>query len=51
MSRRDIGRPMLVFASALVLATLIAAVWVMDSPAVQRDLRLDQRRIAELSEL
>ena len=51
MSRRDIGRPMLVFASALVLATLIAAVWVMDSPAVQRDLRLDQRRVAELSEL
>lgn len=51
MSRSDIGRPMLVFAGALVLATLVAAVWMMDSPAVQRDQRLDQRRIGELSQL
>lgn len=51
MSRRDLGRPMLVFASVLVVATLAAAVWVMDSPSTQRALRLDQRRISELSQL
>lgn len=51
MSRRDIGRPMLAIATVLVLATVAVAVWVMDAPHVQRDLRLDQRRVSELSQL
>lgn len=51
MSRPGAGRAMLAFASVLVVATLVAAVWVMDSPTVQRDLRLDQRRIAQLTQV
>ena len=48
---RGIGSVMLAIAGTLVLATIAAAVWVMDSPAVERDQRLDERRIAELSQV
>ncbi len=51
MSGANLGRNMLVFASVLVVATVATAVWMMDSPAVQRDQRLDQRRVAELSQI
>ena len=46
-----VGRGMLGAGSVLVLATIAAAVWTMDSPAVERDQRLDERRVAELSQL
>ena len=49
--RRETGRAMLTVATAMVLATIVAAVWVMDSPAVERQQRLDQRRVAELAQV
>lgn len=48
MSRRGPGRSLMIAATALVLATLAMAVWVMESPAKQRDRRLDERRVLEL---
>ena len=49
--RRDVGPAMVWGAGVLVLATVTAAVLTMDSPTVERDQRLDERRIAELSQL
>src|SRR5690606_27918505 len=45
------GRWLAIVASAEVLATVGIAVMVMDSPAVQRDGRLDSRRIDELNRI
>ncbi|MGH8073383.1 MAG: hypothetical protein ACREO4_04815 [Lysobacter sp.] len=45
------GRWLAIVASAVVLATVGIAVMVMDSPAVQRDGRLDSRRIDELNRI
>lgn len=42
------GRNLLVFAAAIVVATLVAALWVMESPSKQRDRRLDERRTEQL---
>ena len=51
MSGPVLGRNMLVFAAAVVLATLVAALWVMDSPAQQREKRLDARRVNDLQQI
>jgi hypothetical protein len=42
------GRTMLVIASVIVVGSLAAALAVMESPAKQRDRRLDDRRAQEL---
>lgn len=51
MSATPLGRRLLVAASLIVVATLAAALWTMDSPSTQRNLRLDQRRVNELEQL
>lgn len=48
MSGRGSGRTLLVAAAVIVVATLAAALWVMDSPGKQRDRRIDQRRTQQL---
>ncbi|MGQ4660996.1 hypothetical protein [Lysobacter sp. F6437] len=45
------GRWLAIVASVVVLATVVVAVLVMDSPSVQRDGRLDSRRIDELNRI
>lgn len=51
MSGSQLGRNMLVVASLLVGATLVAAVTVMDSPGQQREQRLDARRVDDLRQI
>ncbi|RZA19093.1 MAG: hypothetical protein EOP93_09695 [Lysobacteraceae bacterium] len=46
--RRGVGRALLVAATLIVVATLAAALWVMDSPSKQRDRRIDEARVEEL---
>lgn len=48
MSGQGTGRTLLVAAAVIVAATLAAALWVMESPAQQRDRRIDQRRTQQL---
>ena len=45
MSAPTLGRNLLLAATVIVIATLAAALWVMESPSMQRDRRLDQRRL------
>ena len=49
MSNRSLGRRLMLVATAIVVATLGAALWVMESPSKQRDRRIDERRIGELT--
>lgn len=42
------GKLLLVLASLTVVAVLAIALWVVGSPAAQRDARLDQRRTEDL---
>lgn len=48
MSRPGVGRKLLVAATLIVVATLAAALWVMESPSKQRDRRIDERRAEQL---
>ena len=48
MSAPTLGRNLVLAATVIVIATLAAALWVMESPSMQRDRRLDQRRIDDL---
>jgi hypothetical protein len=48
MNRPAVGRNLLIAATLIVVATLVAALWVMDSPSKQRDRRIDERRVSEL---
>lgn len=45
------GRWLAIAASVVVLATVVAAVLVMDPPSVQRDARLDSRRVDALNHI
>ena len=49
MSNSSLGRRLMLVATAVVVATLGAALWVMESPSKQRDRRIDERRIGELT--
>ena len=51
MSAPTLGRNLLLAATVIVIATLAAALWVMESPSMQRDRRLDQRRIDDLQQI
>lgn len=51
MKRHVMPRLLLALATAVMLATVIAGLNVLGSPAHQRQLRLDQRRISDLSTL
>ena len=46
-----LGHWLLVVASLVVLATLVAAFMVMRSPSAQREVTLDQRRVMDLTRL
>lgn len=45
------GKTLLVAATLVVVAVLGAALWVVGSPAAQREVRLDERRIGDLVRL
>ncbi|WP_271678813.1 hypothetical protein [Thermomonas mangrovi] len=49
MSTSSLGRRLMLVATAVVVATLGAALWVMESPSKQRDRRIDERRTGELT--
>jgi hypothetical protein len=51
MNTRRFGQGLLVAATLLTIATVIAAVVVMGTPAQQRALRLDQRRTTDLERI
>lgn len=46
-----LGRWLVIAASAVVVLTIVAAVWVMGSPSAQRQANLDGRRVADLSHI
>ncbi|MCJ0826569.1 hypothetical protein MQC88_11510 [Luteimonas sp. 50] len=46
-----VGRWIAILASAVVVATIIAAIVVMGSPSTQRLSRLDERRVTDLGNL
>lgn len=48
---RGIGRWLAIGAGVIVVATIAAAISVMGLPSAQRDLRMDQRRVRDLSRL
>ena len=48
MNRSGVGRGLLLAATVIVVATLAAALWVMESPSKQRDRRIDERRTKQL---
>jgi hypothetical protein len=45
------GRPLAIVASVVVVATLVVAILVMDSPSAQREARIDQRRVQDLERI
>ncbi len=51
MSTRPVGRWLLVLAGIVVLATVVAAIAVMGSPAEQRRMRIDERRVDDLRQV
>ena len=50
-SRASAGRWLAIVASAVVVATVVAAIAVMGPPSTQREARLDARRAADLSRI
>ncbi|GHB94867.1 hypothetical protein [Thermomonas carbonis] len=48
MNRQGVGRSLLLAATVIVVGTLATALWVMESPAKQRDRRIDERRTQQL---
>lgn len=51
MNQAATGRWLMIAAGVVVAATLVSAILVMGSPAVQREAKLDQRRIADLTRI
>ena len=51
MSGSKLGTGLMVGAGVLIAATVAAAIVVMGSPGVQRERRLDERRIADLAQI
>ena len=45
------GRALMIVAGVVVVATLAAALWLLGSPASQRQQQLDQRRVDDLQRL
>lgn len=46
-----LGRGLAIAASVVVAVTVIAAIWVMGSPAAQREAKLDSRRVDDLNHI
>ncbi|MBA2239256.1 MAG: hypothetical protein H0W24_11235 [Lysobacter sp.] len=51
MSRAPVGRWLAMAAGLVVLATVIAAIATMGPPSTQREIRFDERRIADLARI
>ena len=51
MNQATTGRWLMIAACFVVAATLVSAIFVMGSPAVQREAKLDERRIADLTRI
>ena len=51
MSNAGMGRWLVTIAAVVVVATIAAAVWVIGSPAAQRESRMDARRVSDLRRL
>ncbi len=47
----SLGRRLAIAASVVVLATVVASVWVTGSPSAQREARLDERRVGDLDNI
>ena len=46
-----LGRRLAIVASIVVLATVVASVWVTGSPSAQREARIDERRVSDLNQI
>jgi len=46
-----LGRRLAIAASMVVLATVVASVWVTGSPSAQREAKLDARRVNDLDDI
>jgi len=44
----SLGRRLAIAASVVMLATVVASVWVTGSPSAQRESRIDERRVKDL---
>ena len=44
-----LGRRLAIVASVVVLATVVASLWVTGSPSAQREARIDERRVSDLA--
>jgi len=51
MSIAQPGRLLIAIAAIVILATVVAAVVVMESPQIQRERRIDARRVADLTQI
>ena len=51
MSIAQPGRLLIAIAAIVILATVVAAVMVMESPQIQRERRIDARRVADLTQI
>jgi type II secretory pathway pseudopilin PulG len=50
-AENKLGRRLAIAASVVVLATVVASVWVTGSPSAQREARLDERRVGDLDNI
>jgi len=50
-AENSLGRRLAIAASIVVLATVVASVWVTGSPSAQREARLDERRVEDLDDI
>jgi len=50
-TERKLARGLAIAASAVVASTVVAAIWTMGSPASQRLVKLDQRRVQDLQRI
>lgn len=46
-----VGRNLLVLAALVILATVAASLWVMGGPGMQREWRMDERRVEQLQRI
>ncbi len=50
-AENQLGRRLAIVASIVVLATVVASVWVTGSPSAQREARIDERRVSDLEHI
>lgn len=50
-AENKLGRQLAIVASVVVLATVVASVWVTGTPSAQREARIDERRVSDLDHI